>query len=547
MLLRKGWNRAGERARENEEIAKVPWYLQAVSVGRWRKKEWILLSLVLWFCLSFGIIMFTLHRDKQLNNHGAVKDADVARLHDLSPKLRSFLASFSNWDIVIDSYSAKHQRIWHEFVPLMVNDAKEKKGPKKQKILEKMVVSDTEEESIRTLILQTSLVGGLSAIDEEHPFIQYFKQATAYIPVPTTSMDELTVDTLKSIVLFSYFPDYDARFTWTYFNIYKYFDDLRAYLRHLQQRHPQQLIVWLTPRSIFDNTPEDLQLIFHHLLTHFVIEHTGVLAIPPLLPETTAQAVVTSAEKVTSRGKLFVLRLNRQLARLYEDLIFMQGRSGDVHTLQWQATAEQISYLAETIHAQFSHTYTANSHSGQQSQSSASLSPVSDSGHDDGSLHAHCSKYINSRKYDPLCMPEPDFRYPLLVTGLGGSGSHFIANQLQDIGFDLPHEGLGKHGAVCWFYSINDVLWNLQYPFGRLPPNQRSFLNPRFDHVVHVVRNPLDQISSFTAHTNKTYDFVVNIMQHTLGPAGDPSGPTAGAPGGGAEGQLIVQQFQQVR
>jgi hypothetical protein len=63
---------------------------------------------------------------------------------------------------------------------------------------------------------------------------------------------------------------------------------------------------------------------------------------------------------------------------------------------------------------------------------------------------------------------------------------------------------------------VNDVTYNLSYPFGTLPYHQRSFLNPRFQHIIHVLRNPLDQISSFTVHTNKSYAFVMKIMNKTL-------------------------------
>lgn len=64
-----------------------------------------------------------------------------------------------------------------------------------------------------------------------------------------------------------------------------------------------------------------------------------------------------------------------------------------------------------------------------------------------------------------------------------------------------------------WFYSVNDRMLNTTYPFGRLMGRTVSALYPRFETVVHVVRDPLSQIASFTAHTNKTYDFVLNAMK----------------------------------
>ncbi len=32
--------------------------------------------------------------------------------------------------------------------------------------------------------------------------------------------------------------------------------------------------------------------------------------------------------------------------------------------------------------------------------------------------------------------------------------------------------------------------------------------------MIHVVRDPLHQISSFTAHTNKTYNFLYDVITH---------------------------------
>ena len=53
---------------------------------------------------------------------------------------------------------------------------------------------------------------------------------------------------------------------------------------------------------------------------------------------------------------------------------------------------------------------------------------------------------------------------------------------------------------------------NSSYPWGEFP--ERSYFSPRFERVVHVLRSPLDQISSFTAHTNKSYEFVYQQMKH---------------------------------
>ena len=56
---------------------------------------------------------------------------------------------------------------------------------------------------------------------------------------------------------------------------------------------------------------------------------------------------------------------------------------------------------------------------------------------------------MNSRKYTPECMPMPEVLLPVLVTGLGGGGTHFMTRVLrQECGLKMHHEGLGIHGAV---------------------------------------------------------------------------------------------------
>lgn len=74
----------------------------------------------------------------------------------------------------------------------------------------------------------------------------------------------------------------------------------------------------------------------------------------------------------------------------------------------------------------------------------------------------------------------------------------------------LPHFNTCSQS---WIYAASDWAVRTRYPYGALPSEQSSFLRPRFGHVVHLVRSPLDQISSFTAHSNKTYDFVLRTLE----------------------------------
>ncbi len=83
---------------------------------------------------------------------------------------------------------------------------------------------------------------------------------------------------------------------------------------------------------------------------------------------------------------------------------------------------------------------------------------------------------------------------------------------------------------------MNDRAINSEYPYGALSAPRNGFLSPRFAHVIHLVRDPAAQISSFTAHSNKTYDFVLQAMETVL-PESPADNPHSGA---------VVQQFAKV-
>lgn len=125
---------------------------------------------------------------------------------------------------------------------------------------------------------------------------------------------------------------------------------------------------------------------------------------------------------------------------------------------------------------------------------------------------ASCRRFHNTRKYHPACMSRPAVLYPLLVTGLGGSGTHDLASRLRAEGCRIMHEEIQTDGSVSWFYAVNDVEAHTQYPHHAQLTNPTS-TSPRFLHVYHLVRCPMQQISSFTTHLNASYDF---IRKHVL-------------------------------
>ena len=94
------------------------------------------------------------------------------------------------------------------------------------------------------------------------------------------------------------------------------------------------------------------------------------------------------------------------------------------------------------------------------------VSPVS---HVDGNfvimkednIFPNCRRYVNSRKYSAECMNitiQPSFLLPVLVTGLGGSGTTTLAELLTKLNLKLFHEDLGPDGSVV---SLSTHLPNL--------------------------------------------------------------------------------------
>jgi hypothetical protein len=142
-------------------------------------------------------------------------------------------------------------------------------------------------------------------------------------------------------------------------------------------------------------------------------------------------------------------------------------------------------------------------------------------------LYDQCQFLLYTRKFNKVCFPQPVELLPILITGLGGCGTHSISTKLQSIGAKIYHERVGIHGAVSWTYLINDVMMNLNYPWGggnllhRSSVSDRSknyelisssIFNPRFSNLYGLVREPINHIGSFSAHMNTSYEFVSNAL-----------------------------------
>eukprot|EP01041_Mallomonas_annulata_P000143 gene143-238_t len=109
------------------------------------------------------------------------------------------------------------------------------------------------------------------------------------------------------------------------------------------------------------------------------------------------------------------------------------------------------------------------------------------------------------RKYSPRCQPEPEELYPVLVTCMGGCGSHSIATNLQRYGMNLVHES-------SWLYAVNDIFSGQPYPYHNALKHH-SLYSPRFSHVIQITRCPKDHISTLTTHLHESFDFIRIYMR----------------------------------
>lgn len=173
------------------------------------------------------------------------------------------------------------------------------------------------------------------------------------------------------------------------------------------------------------------------------------------------------------------------------------ARHGAIETLLWQL--EALRFKPHKL--------------GVESDAAAAAAAAADkSRHQIGTPHSLmllCAPLLLTRKHSATCMPPPNLPLPVLLTTLGGGGTHHLAQILQQHGVDVLHEGVGSAGSVAWMYASNDAILGTVYPHHAfLPTRSRGVLSPRFARVIHVTRQPLAHISSFTAHLGSSYAFV---------------------------------------
>jgi hypothetical protein len=95
-----------------------------------------------------------------------------------------------------------------------------------------------------------------------------------------------------------------------------------------------------------------------------------------------------------------------------------------------------------------------------------------------------------------------------LITGAGRSGSTYITRVLKRCGLDVGHHKMGKDGIVCGFYCFDAK----RYPTGNPAPR------PKFDVILHQVRDPLKTIASVTTGNSRGWARQFVRVEHSASP-----------------------------
>jgi hypothetical protein len=112
-----------------------------------------------------------------------------------------------------------------------------------------------------------------------------------------------------------------------------------------------------------------------------------------------------------------------------------------------------------------------------------------------------------------LCDPGNPNAKPILISGSPGSGTHSVVALFEMNGIQLGHESVGASGSVAWPYMVDakKIYTGFHGDFHSCPwlsPTQTTFR-----HVFHLVRCPIDVISSMTSHR----DCSLNYESRTMG------------------------------
>ena len=92
----------------------------------------------------------------------------------------------------------------------------------------------------------------------------------------------------------------------------------------------------------------------------------------------------------------------------------------------------------------------------------------------------------------------------ILCIGHPRCGTTSLSYYLNQMGYKIGHENMGRDGTSSWLLAVKDN----KYPYGNVI-NIESY---KFEKIIHVVRNPFDAIPSIILEnkyspSNKSYNF----------------------------------------
>lgn len=98
----------------------------------------------------------------------------------------------------------------------------------------------------------------------------------------------------------------------------------------------------------------------------------------------------------------------------------------------------------------------------------------------------------------------------LLITGTGRSGTHFISKVLKQIGYDVPHESVGKRGTASWKHIVPGT-------FVYIGKNREVEIDASgFSRTLHQVRHPLKVIASMHTFSKSTWAHMAKYIEVDL-------------------------------
>jgi hypothetical protein len=133
-------------------------------------------------------------------------------------------------------------------------------------------------------------------------------------------------------------------------------------------------------------------------------------------------------------------------------------------------------------------------------------------------LHMNLKEYVSAVAYrnktlindlvfqsSSLSIPENASERPLLLTGVGRSGTSFVCDYLNRLGWNISHDNTydcgpfpGTFGASSWYHAFK--LDSETKPWTKTPPLVAK-------QVVHLIRDPLATIKSRMARGRMMQDF----------------------------------------